>query len=916
MFALPDSDRSDPFVGREHELGVLENALALVREGRPHVVLVQGPPGMGKTALVRRFLAGASGVHTAWVTGDESETRLEFGVVDRLARSGSALSPPSRARGSDPLTVGAELLEWLAGRAERGTLVLVVDDAPWADASSLHALAFAIRRLVDERVLAILTARDGDLSGLPSSLRRIFSADGDRSLTLGGLRDVELVALAASMGMPGFPLAAARRLVNHTGGNPLYARALLRELDPAVWSAAGVAPLPAPASFAALIRERLERCGPAARELVAAGAVLGMAWLAGQAAAVAGIADFGPALDEAVSAGFVLALGPGGEVRFAHPLIRAAVYHHVPPASRASVHLAAAAQVDGHERLRHRAAAALAPDPGLATELAECAATEAARGSWAAAADAYLTAARLASGPQADGHLLSALECLVLGGDTVRAEALRPRAQAAPRCAQRDYVLGLIASSAGDRTTGVRLFERAWTSRGPGDGEIAAKAAAQLAMAASNSDRAPEVLRWVQRALEGPLPAPLVPVARLMEAMGLGESGRYAAGLAAMAEPSPETDRDALAAQAGRGVLLLWSERPGEALAELVRADEVAQRVGPMLLRIVILLYRADAEYRLGRWDEALVHAELAASLAHDAGEVWSVAMPHAVAAFPAASRGEWDRAEAHIEAASEVARMLGDPANRLWVATARARLGQARGDPGEMLAATDEIVALTTSYGRHEPGIQPWALLRADALVGARRLSEAAELLDQVERRVGRRRFNRTSQLTTARIRARLLAADGRRDEAEAGLAAALHGAVHQEIAALERAQAHGERGVLLRRLGRRRAAIDELATARDQLARLGAVPFLTAIDRELAACGVARSRPRHGCEGTLTPQEQAVATLVATGLTNRQVAERLVLSTKGVEYHLGHVFAKLGVANRTELAARLTTSPLMREE
>jgi ATP/maltotriose-dependent transcriptional regulator MalT len=222
------------------------------------------------------------------------------------------------------------------------------------------------------------------------------------------------------------------------------------------------------------------------------------------------------------------------------------------------------------------------------------------------------------------------------------------------------------------------------------------------------------------------------------------------------------------------------------------------------------------------------------------------------------------------------------------------------------MLAATEDVLALDIPYGRDEPGIQPWALLRAEALTSARRLAEAAALLDQVDERVGDE-DQTTTRVGATRIRALLAAVDGQPHEAAVALEQALGLAAGHEVAALERALLHLDYGAVLRRAGRRRAAAEQLVLARDLLAALGAAPFLERAERELAACGLARGGPHHDVRSLLSPQEQAVATLVATGLTNRQVAERLVLSTKGVEYHLGHVFTKLGVATRTELAARL---------
>ena len=898
------------FVGRGAELGLLDAAFAEVAAGRPTVVLVHGPAGIGKTALVRRFLASHPQRQVIWAVGDEAESLLGFGVIDQLGRAAAAGSPSAaRSRGPDHLAVGAELLEWLAGRSARGPLAVVVDDAPWADGPSLQALGFALRRLVSEPVLAVFIARDEDLGTLPPGVGRFLSGERVVSLPVAGLGEADVRSLAEAAGHPGFPLGAARRLRTHTAGNPLHARALLTELDPGVWSATGSGPLPAPASFAALVLGRLAHCSPPTRALVAAAAVLGMHCSLADAAALAASDDPAAALDEAATADLLEAPLRGGELRFPHPLVQAAVYHDLAPGRRAALHAAAAGRARSTaEALRHRAAACLHEDPVLAAELAGFAAEQAGRGSWAAAADAYLNAARVAPGPEAEVWLLSGVECLVLAGDTPAALGMRGRVEGCRDCAQRHYVLGLISSVRGDPEAGVRSFARAWAAAGPRDGETAAKTATHLARVAANEGRAPDALTWVRRALDGQVPPSNLGMAKLIEAFGFGEMGRFADGLAAMGEPpDPDSlDGGALGALGGRGVLYLWSRELGAAVADFSLADEVARRQGPMTMRIVILIYWAHAEYRLGRWDEATVHAELAVSLANDAGEAWTLALAHAVAALPAAGRGDWARAEAHLAAGGAIARWHGGPANHFWVATARARLAQARSDWAGLLVATDDVLALDIPYGKDVPGIQPWALLRAEALTATHRLAEAAVLLDGIEERVGDQ-DQTTTRVSATRVRALLAAAGGRPEEAGAAFEKALGLAAGHEVTALELALLHLDYGAALRRAGRRRAAAEQLVMARGLLAALGAAPFLERTERELAACGLARGGPRRDVRSLLSPQEQAVATLVATGLTNRQVAERLVLSTKGVEYHLGHVFAKLGVATRAELAARL---------
>jgi hypothetical protein len=109
--------------------------------------------------------------------------------------------------------------------------VLVIDDAQWADVDSLRAVLFALRRLSSSRVLTLLVERDEDTTRLPDGLRRLASGTTGRSLALDALGSGEIRTLAAAFGVDGLTVRTAQRLRDHTGGNPLYVRALLSEPD-------------------------------------------------------------------------------------------------------------------------------------------------------------------------------------------------------------------------------------------------------------------------------------------------------------------------------------------------------------------------------------------------------------------------------------------------------------------------------------------------------------------------------------------------------------------------------------------------------------------------------------------------------------------------------------------------------------
>ncbi|XUL93765.1 AAA family ATPase [Streptomyces galilaeus] len=222
------------FVGRAESLALLAGARERARAGVPGRVLVEGPAGIGKTALVRHFLCGSGQVLRA--AGEEAESELPFGVLAQL------LGP--RARWTDASAAGAELLERLDEAQEREPepggvggepVVVVVDDAQWADHASLQALTFAVRRLRADRMLVLVVVRDIDDARLPGGLRRCFTADDAVRVRLDGLASTELRRLGSELGTAGLTVAAADRLYAHTGGNPSTSRPCWSRRAPGCW---------------------------------------------------------------------------------------------------------------------------------------------------------------------------------------------------------------------------------------------------------------------------------------------------------------------------------------------------------------------------------------------------------------------------------------------------------------------------------------------------------------------------------------------------------------------------------------------------------------------------------------------------------------------------------------------------------
>ena len=326
-----------PFVDRDADLATLREQLDHAREVSPRTVLIDGAPGIGKTALIDRFLADSQGLHVLRVYGDETEALLPFAVVDQLFRQARVDAREIIAdsyripTAADHVSVGAQILEALGVLQEAGTVVLVIDDAQWADSQSLRALLFALRRLAADRVLTVIAARSDDLSWLPDGLRRLAEQHPNMRLTLGALGPEHLRELAERIGIGKLSARAAQRLHEHTAGNPLHARALLNEWPEHVVRATD-APLPAPRSLEATVERQIRLCSAATRSLVEAAAVLGVRSSLSDAARLGGVDDALSALDGSVRAGLIEAArwrysiatdSPMGCTRAASPARRA-----------------------------------------------------------------------------------------------------------------------------------------------------------------------------------------------------------------------------------------------------------------------------------------------------------------------------------------------------------------------------------------------------------------------------------------------------------------------------------------------------------------------------------------------------------------------------------------------------------------
>lgn len=896
---------TEPFVGRAAELAVLAGALDAARDGRPSVVLVEGEPGIGKTTLLRRFVddvpgpGAADAVTVVRAAADEAEVALPFGVVDQLVADlppGTSRSAPSPS--ADPLAVGAELLATLGALEGDAPVLLVVDDAQWVDDPSAGALAFAVRRLRRDRVLVVLGVRDPDGGPGTRWWDRGFGPVAPQRVVLGGLGADEIGALAADSVGPLTP-AAAERLREHTDGHPLHVAALLRELPHATLLDTST-PLPAPRSLTTLVLVTVAGLAEAARELVLAAAVLGDRCPLAHAVALAAPADPVAALDEAVRAGLLVEItgGTRHDVAFTHQLVRAAVHGDLPPARRHELHSAAAELVGGTAATAHRVAAAVGPDEKLATELTTLGREDVDARRWRAAADHLLAAADLSATPDARAaRLIAGVDAMLAGGDLRRALRSEPDVRALPPGPARSRVVGRLEAATGRfRDAHVSLAD---ALDGAG-ADVAGRAAAAahlslLSFVEGDVDAAAELSRQALDRVPPPEDEPTARFVRIVAEVVRGGDDEVDALLAKGG--SPEV--------AGlRGVVALW--RQDAAAAAEVLTGVVRDGAADMSMqgRILLLAHLAEAQYRTGDWNGSAANGALAVSLARDAGVLVGAGLTNALTSYVASGRGEWELATARVEAAEGATRTLPWWGGQAYAATARAVLAQARGDAAGMLAALAPLTGADDTVARPvvRAVIVPWRTLLAEGQLGTGDLDAAAATLDDLDTRLtGPPGW---TALEAARLRAELA-------ELRSGPAAAREPYEHaMELAgriAAEPVRARVEAGFgrALVAAGERRPGVDLLRTAHDRLTRLGAAPFAERADELLRAAGL--HPPAAGGALALTPQELAVARLVAEGRTNSEVGASLFVTGRTVAFHLSNIYAKLGISSRRQLAAHL---------
>jgi DNA-binding CsgD family transcriptional regulator len=914
-------------VGRQAEQQRIAALLEAARGGRSGALVLVGEPGAGKTSLLA-WAAGeaAQDMLVARADGVQADAELPFAGLFELCRPLLAFLPELPARQAralesalaladgepaDRFSVAAATLSLLAAAAEEQPLCVLVDDGQWLDAASAHALAFAARRLEADRVAMLIAVRDtgpGDLD-----------VSGLQRLELGGLEaEAAGELLAGSAGAP-VSRGVLAELHQATHGNPLALRELARRLSP--HQLAGREPLehplPAGPEIEATYAGRAEGLGPDARRGLLVAAISSTSALDVVLRACLSLGADPAGLEAAEDDGLVSL--DGGRVRFAHPLVRSALFHAAAPSERRAAQRALAdALLESGDEERyawHLAAATLQPDEEVAARLEATARSAANRSGYASAASAYERAARLTPDPATRRERLArAAEAAFLAGRTERArsllhDALDGPADPASR-ARLLHLQGRIEHLCGDSAAGAASLTAAAALVGPDEPERAVEVLADAVEAALSAGDPAGTLPLVES-----LRAARVETgdAGALRSLAIGAAliwnGRSSDGKAAVREGLALVDLDGPAGHEPR--LLTWAAGCAQAAGELrtsIRMVEAAiaaareqDAVGilPEALGIAATCYFYEK-----RWNDALAAADEAAGLARETGQAYMAWTNHSVLARLSAWRGHEEECRAHAAAADEAAEALGASWHRPWTASRVALLdlgaGRAEAAAEQYARIADELEALRAS----PPKLVAVLGDLCEAQVRLARLDEAAASLARAEGHAGPDP-DPAERAVLARARGLLAAEDAYPACFEAALG---HHAALDETETAEAFRTRLCYGERLRRARRRREARVQLRLAIEGFDALGATPWAERARVELQASGEIARRRDASTLDELTAHELKIARLVAEGASNRDVAARLYLSTKTVEYHLSRIYRKAGVTSRAELTRLLS--------
>ena len=928
---------------RDAELTAVTGLIA-ASPGGGRLLAIEGPPGIGKTALMMeaRALAQEAGMQVLGARGSELERSFSYGVVRQLfepllaslqAEERADLLAGSAALAAplfDPAQVAAEPaadsslatlhgLYWLtANLAARQPLLLALDDLHWCDLPSLRWLAYLLPRMEGLGLLVLVGLRPAEPGEDPGLIGQIVSDPLATTVRPAPLSTEAVARLLRESLAPEADDAFCAACQETTGGNPL----LLRELVHTI-AAEGLAPaeanVPRLRELAAragsrAVSLRLSRLPPEATTLAQAVAILGDDADPRHAAGLADL-DEQAASEAAAALARVDVLRPQPPLGFVHPLIRAAVYEALTPLERDTGHARAARLLADAGAEPERVAAHLLRTPAAANAevvgaLRDAAQRAGSRGA-SESAVAYLRRALAEPPPAAErADLLLELgsaETLVDGDAAV--EHLRE-------------AHALIDDPIRRAETANLLGRQLFLLRGKEADAVFTQALVELAGADAELERLLEAglnistifvpslhraaLERLARVRNRPADATfgekllLAQVAYRDARAGTPAAVAVPLARRALAEGTLVREDVDSAAFVLTATVLAMADLD-EALAVYEDALAQAHRRGSTFAFAITKVFRAQTF--VFRGDLAEAEAEGREALA--AGEAWGTTarfLGHSAAFLAEAlmEQGKLDDAAAALARAG-IGESLPDDARLLFFPDVRARLRMLKGDLAGGLEEMLDTGHRFEAVGSRNPAFMAWRSPAALALLQLREQDEA--------RRLAGEELELARTWGAPRALGAALRAAGLVEGGEHGLGL-LEEAVQvltDSPAKLEHAKARTELGAALRRANRRSEAREQLRHALELATICSATSLAARAESELLATGARPRRIALSGVDSLTPSERRVAEMAAEGPTNREIAQALFVTQRTVEVHLTSIYRKLAISSRSQLAAAL---------
>jgi DNA-binding CsgD family transcriptional regulator len=908
-------------VNRPIEMQAVTTFLTKASAG-PTGLLVEGEVGIGKTTLWLESIdrAREQGFQVLSARPAAMDSGLAYGSAADLltgvsSKAWADLPAPQRRAldrvllredrdPADRRTLAAGLLSLINALTDESPLLLAIDDLQWLDVSSRDVVAYVARRLSGR--VGVLGCVRTDCDGLDcTSWLQLPRPDMMDQITVSPLKLGGISRLLSERVGGSLLRSTMVQIWETSEGNPFYALELARAIvdgTPALENAL-------PETLTGLLRTRIGDLGAGVQDVLLAAACVGAPTVE-----LVGLATDADAervvelLEGAESRGIVTI--DGCRVQFAHPLLARSVYHNATPARRRAMHRRLAEVVTQPElRARHLALAATSPDPQTLKTLDAAALIARTRGAPAAAAELLGLALKL-GGDTPERRTALARDHLTTG-DAARArdllEAMIDRMPPGPMRGQASAVLASAYLFTDSFAEAAELLERALGDAGDdlalrsrllvalsharyniGDFSGATQSIDDAVADAERLGYARPLSRALRmRVVHGFLRGDGVDEPTLARAFEL--EGLQAAGPIVF-RPSMQN-----------AMLMAWTLRLDDAREQLESIRRRCQERGDEGELIFVDSQRFLIESWRGRFTAASAIADDMVERALQLGGDVPLSMALNARGELAAYAGQEEQARRYIGEAAEAGGRIGADTFAVWPITT---LGFLEVSLGNYDAALTVLEPLLTKL-RAEPDateiVVAWFLPHAiDALIALDRLNEAGPLVDILEG--NGRRLDRAWMLAVgARCRAMLLAARGDVDAACVVIDAAM---THHERVPMP--FEHARTQLLLGQLQRRqRQRVAATATLRESLRAFEAMGVALWADRaraELARAGISGT-------GTdlLTPSEERVASLAASGLTNRDIAATLFISPKTVEANLGRVYRKLKVQSRAQLSRQL---------